>query len=399
MIKKYLGKIKHILILFSFPTLVLGCSEAKDTNEMEEKSGETVPGISVSSAPRYRAMGIAENDGDDLTTSEFGDGDIIYISQMGTVADPVFSSTATSNLYTYEWYENEDANWESNEEFNFAPLPPSPPIYWDVVKDYGQVGNSFSLYGMFFPVNQQIRFNVETDQTDLNNFQVSDIMGAYHATSALYTRLRFRFFHLMVYLRVTLYVPTYEISGDETTGYDADALYSAYVVNPMTNFGINWRANRSSDTEAPLVQSATSQTRGNIYMYNHPGGGEEISEIPVSTYYPQGELTTDEVRTYEFSVLFPPQTFTGNILCFQLQTPGQQNADGEAKYVTYYFSASQLTTDNNDFRFTQGTLQHLALYLPRHANETVLVGAEIIDWTNASTGMTVVEQPEEEEED
>lgn len=386
------NKILYIIILFLGTIIFFGSCSNSNATDPEFQNDESIGLVSFTRAPRYSAADLDENSTDIITQSDFSSGSVIYISQLGTVLDPNFNMDATSNLYKYQWYENEEADWDN--EYNFKPQ--GAPIYWNDIKANGQVGNSFSLYGMYYPVGQTIRYDVETDQTNLNNFLISDIMGAYHS-SALYTRLRFRFFHLMVYLHVTLYVPVYEIKGDETTGYDADALLTAYVVNPMTNFNINWRALRSSDTEAPLVQNAPSPVRKDIAMYQHPGN-DEITEISVRNFYSGSELETDEVRTYEFSVLFPPQSFTGNILCFRLQTPGQQNADGsnENKYVSYYFSSTQLTTDINDFRFTQGTLQHLSLYLPRHANETVLVGANIIDWTDASTGMTVVEQPSAE---
>lgn len=383
------------ICLSSLMLLAIGCKEDVDVNtdfpEEEGQGSEYVGNLMATGVARAAGPSTFDIGKDIISVSDFEEGSIIYISQLGTVADPDYTIGATENQYKYVWFENENAQWD-NDQYNFKAQ--NAPIYWEDVRKYGQVGNSFSMYGMYFPVNQTIRFNVETDQTNEEALLVSDILGAYHATSALYSRLRFRFFHLMVYLKVTIYVPVYEISGDESTGYEADALLKAFVVNPVTNFNINWRANRSSDTEAPLVDQPTSPTRNNIVMYQHPVS-DEVTTIDVSNYYSKGELTTDDVRTYEFSVLFPPQTFTGNILSFQLQTPGQQSGGGEDNYITYNFAASQLTTESNDFRFTQGTLQYLNLYLPRHANETVLVGANIIDWNQASTGMTVVEQTKE----
>lgn len=382
-----LNYIKYSFIFLGAAILAGGCTQENSGGPFTEEPSDTVNSISLEVAPRYAAEGIDLNDPDIIYVNDFGEGSIIYISQMGTVVDPAFSSTAQNNLYPYKWYENDEADWDN--EYNFQPI--ASTIYWDDVADLGQVGNSFSFYGMYFPVDQTAKFNVQTDQTTLNNFQLSDILGAYHATSSLFSRLRFRFFHLMVYLKVTLYVPIYQIdSQDVSSGYDADAVLDTYLVNPYTEFGINWRANRSSDTEAPLVIIPSNSAKGNIYVYQHPVT-DDVTTIDVGDYY-KGGLTQDQVRAYEFSVLFPPQSFNDNILCFQLQTPGQQNAGTTEKYVNYYFKANQLVSQSQDFRFTQGTLQHLSLYLPRFANETVLIGAEIIDWTNASTGMTVVEQ-------
>lgn len=387
--KLKLNLIYKFILTFAAPLAFFGCSQQGEEEEVKNEDEGVVSTISFTRAPRYAATGIDSETED--TSTAFGEGSIIYVSQMGTYDGPNFTQGAPTNLYQYQWYENEGAQWE-NDQYNFEAV--GDPISWNTVKNNGQVGNSFSLYGMYFPVNQTIRFNVETNQTLLENFRISDILGAYHSTSSLYTRLRMRFFHLMVYLKVTLYVPVYQINanGDESTGYEEGALTNAYVIQPFVDFNVDWRANRTSDTEAPLVTMNSGTSKSNIYMYLHSGSGTDTEVITVSSYY-NGGSDTDTVRAYEFSVLFPPQSFNGNILCFQLQTPGQQNgAPDSSNAINYYFSSSQLTTETNDFRFVQGTLQHLSLYLPRHANETVLLGAEIIDWTEASTGMTVVEQ-------
>lgn len=386
---------KHIIPILAWTFILTACSNDKAPAIVEEND-DAIRSFAVSRVGMSMAQGISAQDTTILTQSDFEDGSIIYISQMGTTLDPSFEAGST-NMYQYSWYENEEAEWDY--EYNFSADP--SPLSWSVISSNGQVGNAFSLYGMFFPQGNSIRFNVEKDQTQLENFLVSDVMGAYHATPSLFTRLRFRFFHLMVYLRVTLFVPVLEFADDEYTGYDENALLTAYMVNPVTNFSINWRANRSSDTEAPLVSDPVSKDYGNIYMYQHAGSGTKQQLIDVSPYYTDGDLETDNVRVYEFSVLFPPQTFgtAAPILCFQLQTPGQQNGDTTSpKSVSYYFYSNRLTTETNDFRFTQGTLQQLNLYLPRHSNETVLVSANIIDWTNATTGMTVVEKEETQEE-
>lgn len=374
---------------FTIAAIFLAACSDNDSAKSIESDSDEISSITITRSPRYAPSDLDTTDPDIITVSDFEEGSVIYISQLGTTVDPDFTSTST-NLYPYIWNGNNDATWD--EYYNFESAEDAKPITWKTIRANGQVGNSFSLYGMYFPVKNQIRFNVETDQTMEENFLVSDILGAYHATSSLYSRLRFRFFHLMTYLRVTLYVPTYEIENDKSTGFEANALLAAYMINPATVFSINWRANRSSDTEGPLVEIPSNASRSNITMFQHLVS-DEPTTIDVRSYYANGELEEDEVRTYEFSVIFPPQSFNGDILCFRLQTPGQQNNDGDnQKYVSYYFSASQLTTDSGDFRFTQGTLQRLLLYLPRLGNNTVLVGANIIDWTDASTGMTVVDQ-------
>lgn len=391
--------------LFILVTAISGGCSSDETGKpvpAENETGDYVTGITFTRAGRFNAAPDDSEDTDTISVSDFSDGSLIYISQMGTTVNPDFSDGATSNLYIYQYEENEDATW--TQEFNFVTTEESDPIYWSVVKGLGQVGNSFSLYGMYFPIDQQIRFNVESDQSDIDNFRKSDIMGAYHATSALYTRLRFRFFHLMTYLKVTLYVPVEQPNSDNTgyTGFGEDAVINAYLINAATDFNIDWRANRSSDSEAPLLHLPESPSYSNITMFEAEPDNK-VTTITVSDYYEyvdddnddSNNIIEDEVRTYHLSVLFPAQTFSDNMICFSLRRPGD-DGEGEGNYVNYYFAASQLMTGGSEFRFRQGTMQYLSLYVPRFANKTMVVGAKLLGWTDASTGMTVVDQDNED---
>ena len=354
-------------------------------------TGDTVSEIVLRRSERSAAVGIAEGDAPEIT-HDFHDGGLLYVSQMGTTAEPNFDPSIVegennlSNLYIYEWYYNPAATWE--DDYNFRPGT-RPPLKWAEVLARGSVGNAFSLYAMYFPVDHKIRFDVETDQSTEDNVRKSDIMGAYHATSALYSRLRFRLYHLMVYLKVKLYVPVYQDDedGNGYSGFEADAFQSALLRNAITDFGVEWRANRSSDTDAPLVMQRDVPTRSDIVMYSYPDLEPAVTDITVSDYYGTDDIQ-DRVRVYNFSVIFPGQKFGDNFLRFCLK-----NTEGTDKY--YYFSASQLKTGATDFNFTQGTLQELNLYLPRTGNTTILVKANILPWIEASTDMTVIEQPKE----
>lgn len=164
-------------------------------------------------------------------------------------------------------------------------------------------------------------------------------------------------------------------------------------MNANTRFSIEWRANRSSDTEPPLVQS-DDKVKTNIHMYLHPNkdssdDGQPIDNVitleNVKDFYPsyKGPDNKDNVRAYNFSVLFPSQTFGDRFLCFVLK-----DIEGNKRY--YYFSPnSQLVGESGNYSLTQGTLQQLYLYLPRTTNETILVGAKILPWLGSQTDMTV----------
>lgn len=425
---------KNLFIIILTITCFASCADNEVVLSERENEQATVNEVTVAKGTRTDTVTEEEEEEDILTENNFNENSILYISQMGTSEAPNFPdghlapSEQPKNLYAYGWSEdNDSADW--NAGYNFKSITGYNPIEWNIIKSYGNVGNAFSLYAMYFPGDQKVRFNVEADQTGKDNFMKSDIMGAYHATSSLYTRLRFRLFHLMVYLRVTLYVPVYRdelsednkgmnYSGFKLTTDDGENIPTVYVMNACTDFNIEWRANRSSDTEAPLTQSGNS--KANIKMYSHSSNAgktdSDIDYINVSDYYKgnsfPGECECehkdgkpcevcgcqlkedktcsgcgcDKVYVYNFSVLFPAQDFgNNNLLCFALQAP-----DNSKKY--YYFHGSQIVGESGNYSLTQGTLQHLYLYLPRTTNETILVGANILPWADAVTDMTVTKQ-------
>lgn len=392
-----------LIVLLSFMGLT-SCDNNGSEQDSSKNVEQQVTTVSVLCQQRNAASGIdlnEDNNNDDtapIIINSFEEGSLLYFSQMGPTQTPNFlSEDASPYLYIYEYNQNKNATWEDG--YNFSVWEDRKPLDWATVKNVGSVGNAFSIYAMYFPIDNEVKFKVaqdqrggKEDQYDKTNFMKSDIMGAYHATSSLYTRLRFRLFHLMAYLKVTLYVPDYEdeLSDDNTkssySGFKEGALKEAFVINAYTDFNIEWRANRSSDTEAPLVQASGDKT--NISMYRHNSDETKIIEdFNVKDYYTGDNLMIDKVRAYHFSVLFPSQSFgNDNFLCFTLETP-----EGAMKY--YYCSGSQIMGDGGSFNLTQGTLQHLSLYLPRKTNETILVGAKILPWSDAVTDMTVTQQP------
>lgn len=383
---------KDLYIYICFLILAFLMPSCTDDEGKEEIVGNVLETVTVGSKHRKVAEGIDENDDEEgLINSSFVDGSVLYFSQMGPTdeTNPNFTNEdadARPYLYKYVYYENPDANWDEN--YNFKYMDGRKPFEWDSVPSIGSVGNSFSFYAMYFPVDNTVRFEVEADQSEKDNFLKSDVMGAYHATSTMFTRMRFNLFHLMVYLKVTLYVPVFESQDNngnyKISGFDAGSMKGAYVMNANRKFNINWRVNRSSDTEAPLT--STIDSKANIKMYTHLYDDNVIiDDFEVRDYYMGGNLTTDRVRAYTFSVLFPSQTFGDNFLCFALQAP-----DNSMKY--YYFSGSQIVGDSGNYSLTQGTLQQLKLYLPRNSNDVILIGANILPWKDAITDMTVTKE-------
>ena len=104
----------------------------------------------------------------------------------------------------------------------------------------------------------------------------------------------------------------------------------------------------------------------------------------------------DQVRVYEFTAFLPPQTLSGELMYFHIKPPGTPDGifNNESSIRRYYFSTSQLLTGKNEIEFTQGTINHITLYIPRSENNTVLVSADVLPWTEAFTDMTVIDEDE-----
>lgn len=375
--------------LFILPIIIASsCSTSMYDDEPEPASDSVIPGLYVAANMPLTATDAdseGEDDADDgMIIKDFDTSSILYFSQLGTIDTPNFSDMTANGrpyCYQYEYSPDPTANWDIG--YNFKHKTGTNPFDWKSVTELGSVGNAFSFFAMYFPVDNTVKWAVQTDQSDKSAFLMSDIMGAYHATSSLYTRMRFNLFHLMVYLKVTIYVPVFESSVNNDnfniSGFEADALQGAYLLNANTDFDIDWLAVRSSDKMAPLTQSIESKT--NIKMFTHPATGD-IKTIDVRNYYAGGSLTEDDVRTYSFSVIFPSQNFSDNFLCFALK-----DKDNALRY--FYFSGSQILGDSGNYSLSQGTLQELFLYLPRNSNETILVGANVLPWKDSVTDMTV----------
>lgn len=398
---------KGYLLLLSLTFLLSSCiGEEPGKEGIDEYNG--ISEIYVTSTSPKKADGIGDDDTEETAPiyyDSFGDGSLLYFSQMPQGSNPNFedeTEEATSYLYVYEYSANPNANW--NEGYNFKHKSDKWDFNWQNVLNIGPDGNAFKFFGFHYPVDNVIKWDVQRDQRGVStdpyntdNFLKSDILGAYHATSSLYTRMRFRLFHLMTYLKVTLYVPTYKGTADDAnnlqySGFNANAVEGGLMLNAYSSFTIDWAAAKSSDSEAPLVQIPSNARKDNIVMYMHQVTSSDPFSIKVRDYYGGAvdglqDDGTDTVREYNFSVLFPTQNFgTDNFLCFALKTPGNDT-------MYYYFAGSQIIEgEGNNYGLTQGTLQQLYLYLPRKTNQTVLIGAKVLPWNKSVTDMTVNKQ-------
>lgn len=264
--------------------------------------------------PRY--------DGEEIYDTEFKPGkSTLYVSQRTRLEQPFKpSSDGTTNVYTYIFYDNKNANWDegynfaayTDEDFKDLPADENPnALNWDDVGRKGSVGNGFALYALYYPGreygiiedNYETR-SVKTDQSSFANLMSSDIMGAYHSTSALYSRVRFRLYHMMVYVKVNLYVPVYkptrkdEKESEVYSGYTQSSLTEAQVTGVCPTFTIDWAASISSDAASPAVNldpmNPEKEDLTKINMYSHVHDKASLIDETVNFDKDGNELPEEE---------------------------------------------------------------------------------------------------------
>ena len=352
---------------------------------------------------------------------KFDENTRVFISQQPDNSKGIPSAFQSEDvIYSYSYIPGrESATWEQGE--NFGPTDIDNPLNWETISNGGVFNGGFSLYAMLFPESNEIQqrvtddntihYFVQKDQSTIENLKKSDILGAYHSTDNLFTRLRFKLFHLMTYVRIKLYVPVYD--AESMTGFFADALDYAEINNATTEFTVEWKAYLTTES-APRITALNGEEEIKMYQHhNHNDAGEEIieeTEIEWKKYIPDNffdqPLTTDKdrVKVYEFSVIIPMQKglpdsedpsketqyASTNFLNFYLRS----NAPGVIH--KYYFNQSFYANSNeSSLELSQGNFQYLELYVPRIGNELILVKAHLNEWEHRSTGSFPLKEVED----
>lgn len=352
---------------------------------------------------------------------DFDENSIIQISQRGTNREPFLNE---DDIFDFRYIPGQtDASWGAEDTYNFAGYRQKVPLQWNTIGQAGSWSGGFALYGMYFPVDNKLRsktdengrtvYHVMQDQSTLENLRRSDILGAFHSTDKMFERLKFRFFHLMTYVRIRLYVPLYD--NEKHTGYREDALQYATLNNVTTDFAIDWNVVRSSDTQGPFVTPLSGEDE--IIMYQHPleegQTSHPITEIHYNDYFRDGYFDqgidgdTDKVRVYDFSVIIPKQRgFIGE--------DGQESTFTSTDFLNFYFrtNSGAITryyfndtfkgsgpdnVQNNDLKLNEGgVFQYIQLYVPRVGNQIIYFGANVLPWGHYGSSMLL--QPEDEDE-
>ena len=444
-------KVKVFMIAAILPLLWWSCAGEQRLEDQSESRVDGSELVGVGATIETRAE-TDSDDGDNDSSDQFdikkpvytltlGSGTILHVSQQTANQTPFSDDEVT---YSYQYideyqYDGDDA-WNDDNCYNYTPYLQDTPLEWSKIYSLGTYAGGYAMYCMYFPLEDSvprrnntdgsITYYVQDDQSTVENLMRSDILGAYHSTSAVFSRIKFRLFHLMTYLRIRLYVPVYR--DDLNTGYRDGALNYATLNNASPHFSIEWGTIRSPDTEGPVISGLEedklrsilgdeASLSSSIKMYQHPLP-EGVAEYPKTrikykeflpkNYFDQGlEDDYDDVRIYDFSVIIPVQgnktkivdgqetsvPFTDtDFLSFYLRT----NAGAETKY---YFNGSfkgQYVPEpgsgfTNELSPIQGNYQYLHLYVPRVGNEVVYLGAYVNPWEQKGSEMLL--QPSDQQ--
>ena len=373
----------HIYILSSLFTVLLGCSAAE-----EEQPSVPVPeGDRIFDVEFETRAG--EDGNDDLLNAQFINGQsVILISQRGEnlsldfedyMTDPDNPSLVipNTNLYKYVYYTNPSADWAQG--FDFQPVG-EHALDWDAIEKAGKLNSDYSLGALFYPVQYEVHNYVDTDQSILNNLLRSNIQAAWHKTNSLRSRLRFKFYHMMAAVRVTLLVPVWR--PEDNSGFGEDAVQSASMLSVQPNFSIDWPLELKTE-DFPLPQLSTTDPLSDIKMYLE-SASNEVKTVNLHDLNPGFPNEEDSYREATFLMLLPPQNpaSAGPAMRFILNSI----SGTERRYIWY----SSDLVGSSAITFARNSLTHLTLYVPRAENSAILVKSYIVPWTEAESQFSVV---------
>ena len=355
-------------IMFS----VVSCTESQNVFPEENTEGKEIE-FDLDFSSRATNPDLLE----DFSDYFEADKSCVLISQRSQSVAFDFSPES-SNCYTYKYYENGDANWDSG--YNFTS---ENPLSWDQIQKNGQYGNGFAFGALFFPRDYIYAEKVRDDQSDVDAFYESDILGAWHKTTKDLDRLRFRLNHLMCKLQVNLYIPVYdEVKGD---GFIHDDV-RATTINLRTDYQIDWGDRISELPPIAKPDPTIVGERKNIIMYKKEVK-DNIIELENLDRFNVLDMDKDIVKQYTFEVMFPEQTVNGDFLRFILK-----NGERETNYV---FNSAYLTYNSLGFALQAGAVTELNLYLPRTDNNILVLSAFVHKWNKAQTSFTITPETTE----
>lgn len=377
------GVFKYLYLLIAALPVFAGCSDDRDASA-------PMPQMAAAFDLMFNET---EEGGQGVLDEYFIDGrSVILISQRGDNLSILFTETAVDNegnespnknLYQYVYYTNPLAEWDNN-YYNFQPYG-NRALDWAYIAEY-RLNGEYALGALYYPIEYNILNAVEQDQRNLDNLRRSNVLGAWHRTQGIETRLRFAFFHLMTAIKVTLLIPDWD--PVDNSGFGDNAILSGDLLNVIKDFTVDWPV--TSSEVPPNAQYRNGVDPCDIQMYLEQPLDNTIWEIKYSDLTSSFPEIEERVRKATFFVLFPPQqlVINGPAMRFKLRT-----MSGMEK--SYVWNTTNLV--DNPLLPDGGRVNSLMLYLPRKENNAILIKASILDWIEADSQVTVIPDDDKEE--
>lgn len=371
---------KYLILFFALGFIISSCTHDSENLKDLPKEGSKPVAVVVNLANPPFTFYDLENDNSqnvelDPLDYYFHPGQsVLLISQRTQFFDP-FSEENTTETYKYTYYVNEEANWDYG--YNFEPYGDNA-LDWKLIAD-NQFNGSYAFGALYYPVENDMIWSVKSDQRDFKDFLSSDILGTYHSTSELKSRLRFRLFHLMACINLKLWVPDW--SEENNTGFFDDAVKSVEFLNSITNFKLVFGNKSSEEPPTASTEDLKEYLYSDILMYHQDAGmPREVTQKELSQF--NTDLTSDNIREYHFQVLLPTQTLSSDspLIRFTLSRNGEEKR--------YLFSSKNIKDRN--INIVQGSMTNLTVYIPRFEDDALLIKAEVLDWMQGNSEFTAL---------
>ena len=373
------GLFKYLYIFIAALLAFAGCSDDHEEDPLQ-------------AAFDLKFINVTDDVSQGVLDHYFIDGSsVILISQRGTdlsidfndnTLDKEGNEIPNKNLYKYVYYNNPTADWENY--YNFQPYG-EHALDWDYIQN-DRLNGEYALGALYYPIEYNVLNSVEQDQSSYDNLLRSNILGAWHRTQGIRTRLRFAFFHLMEAIRVKLLIPDW--NRDDNSGFGDSAVELGEMLSVIKDFTVDWPLNNS--TEVP--PNAKFQQNGEpcdirMYLESVDNTVRRIRYNDITSTFTEGE---ENVRTATLVVLFPPQqpVINGPAMRFTLKTMSGMKKN-------YVWNTNTLS--GNPLQSEGGLVNNLTLYLPRKENNAILINAQILDWIDADSQFTVIPEDDMDE--
>lgn len=268
-----------------------------------------------------------------FNTPDFADGTIFEYAGE----DPTYGSRFTKNGGTSGTGDNGTGN-----------------LNWS---DFRPTGFVYTFEAVYYPGNQKLE-SVPEDQSgdNANNFIKADLLLASNRMdlNPEDKNIKLTFRHAFAMVRVDITIPI-------GLGLDADAIEEAVLQNVQTGYTVDYQSSIDS---------------GELRDVKGYGKGKSVTMYKLST----NKTTT--TQDYTFVAIIPVQTYINqdDFVRFKIKVNDEDKCYGFKR-----------NDDQQTIRLEQSKITHLVLKLDNLGGTPLLISAEVKDWLNASSDMTIGE--------